>query len=33
MSIPNFQSMSQQELKNYVLKNRNDQKAFYAYVA
>lgn len=32
MSQPNFQTMSQKELHDYVLAHRNDQKAFYAYI-
>jgi hypothetical protein len=32
MSQPNFQAMSQKELQRYVLANREDQAAFYAYV-
>jgi hypothetical protein len=32
MNQPNFQSMTQKELKSYILKNREDQEAFYAYV-
>lgn len=32
MNKPNFQSMNQKELQNYVLSHREDQEAFYAYV-
>jgi hypothetical protein len=32
MSRPDFQTMSQTELHQYVLAHRNDQDAFYAYV-
>ncbi|MGJ3247745.1 MAG: DUF6887 family protein [Elainellaceae cyanobacterium] len=32
MSQPNFQSMNQKELHDYVLAHRDDQEAFYAYV-
>lgn len=32
MSNPDFPWMSQQELKKYVLKHREDREAFYAYV-
>jgi hypothetical protein len=32
MSKPNFQTMSQKDLQNYVLAHREDQEAFYAYV-
>ena len=32
MSQPNFQAMSQRDLRNYVLAHREDQAAFYAYV-
>jgi hypothetical protein len=32
MSQPDFQTMSQKELHNYVLAHRNDQDAFYAHV-
>ena len=32
MSKPNFQSMNQKELKNYVLEHRENQEAFHAYV-
>lgn len=32
MSQPNFQTMTQKELHNYVLSHRDDQEAFYAYV-
>ncbi|MDJ0800584.1 MAG: hypothetical protein QNJ51_27890 [Calothrix sp. MO_167.B12] len=30
MSKPNFQQMSKQELRAYVLEHRDDQEAFYA---
>jgi hypothetical protein len=29
---PNFQTMSDQELKSYVLSHRDDDEAFYAYL-
>lgn len=32
MSKPNFQAMSQKNLQAYVLANRDDREAFYAYV-
>jgi hypothetical protein len=32
MNQPNFQSMSQKELQGYILKHRENQEAFYAYV-
>lgn len=32
MNQPNFQTMSQKELHDYVITHRNDQEAFYAYV-
>ncbi|GAP95760.1 DUF6887 family protein [Leptolyngbya sp. NIES-2104] len=32
MSKPDFQSMSQTDLRTYVLHHREDQEAFYAYV-
>jgi hypothetical protein len=32
MSKPNFQAMSQKDLRAYVLAHRDDQEAFYAYV-
>ena len=32
MSQPDFQTMSQKELHQYVLSHREDQTAFYAYV-
>jgi hypothetical protein len=32
MSKPNFQEMSRNELRAYVLAHREDQEAFYAYV-
>jgi len=32
MSQPNFKTMSQKELHDYVLSHREDQAAFYAYV-
>ncbi len=32
MSKPNFRTMSQRELHDYVLAHRDDQEAFYAYV-
>jgi hypothetical protein len=32
MSKPNFQTMSQKELHDYVLAHRDDQEAFYAYI-
>lgn len=32
MSKPNFQAMTQKELRTYVLAHRDDQEAFYAYV-
>ena len=32
MSKPDFQSMSQKDLRTYVLCHREDQEAFYAYV-
>jgi hypothetical protein len=32
VSKPNFQSMNQKELKNYVLEHREDQEAFHAYI-
>jgi hypothetical protein len=32
MNELNFQTMTQKELKSYVLKNREDQEAFYAYI-
>lgn len=32
MTQPNFESMSDNELKSYVLQNRDDIHAFYAYV-
>ncbi len=32
MSTPDFQSMNQKELQNYVLEHREDQEAFHAYV-
>lgn len=32
MSKPDFQSMSQKDLHAYVLRHREDQETFYAYV-
>ncbi len=32
MNQPNFQTMSQQELKEYFLTHRDDKEAFYAYI-
>ena len=32
MSKPNFQSMSQKELHDYVMAHRDEQEAFYAYI-
>jgi hypothetical protein len=32
MNTPNFQLMSQKELRRYFLEHRDDQAAFYAYV-
>ena len=32
MSKPNFQSMSQKDLHDYVMAHRDEQEAFYAYV-
>lgn len=32
MDKPNFQTMSQTELRQYFLGHRDDQEAFYAYV-
>ncbi len=32
MSKPDFKTMSQKELHSYVLTNREDNEAFYAYV-
>jgi len=32
MSKPDFQAMSQKDLRAYVLRHREDQEAFYAYV-
>lgn len=32
MNKPDFQSMSQKELHNYVMAHRDEQEAFYAYV-
>jgi hypothetical protein len=32
MSHPDFQTMSQKDLRAYVLAHRDDQEAFYAYV-
>lgn len=32
MTQPNFQTMSQKELRHYFLTHRDDQDAFYAYV-
>ncbi len=29
---PNFQTMTEQELKSYILAHREDNEAFYAYV-
>lgn len=29
---PNFQIMSRQELRQYILKHREDEQAFYAYM-
>jgi len=32
MSQPKFQEMSQKELRDYTLANRDDKEAFYAYI-
>jgi hypothetical protein len=32
MIKPNFQTMNQKELQQYVLEHREDQEAFYVYV-
>lgn len=32
MTKPNFQEMSEEELRAYVLSHRNDDEAFHAYV-
>ena len=32
MSKPNFQSMSQKDLRDYVMAHRDEPEAFYAYV-
>ena len=32
MNKPNFEIMSQQELRDYFLAHRDDQAAFYAYI-
>lgn len=32
MNKPNFATMSQKELHNYLMTHRDDQEAFYAYV-
>ena len=32
MTRPNFSSMTDAELRTYILKNREDKQAFYAYV-
>ncbi len=32
MTRPNFSSMTDAELRSYILKNREDKEAFYAYV-
>ncbi|MFB2918288.1 MULTISPECIES: DUF6887 family protein [Aerosakkonema] len=32
MNRPNFKAMSQKDLQTYVLANRDDQEAFYAYI-
>ncbi len=32
MSKPNFQSMSQKDLHDYVMAHQDEQEAFYAYV-
>ncbi len=32
MNKPNFQSMSQKDLYDYVMAHRDEQEAFYAYV-
>ena len=32
MSKPNFQGMSQKELRDYFLTHRDDREAFYAYI-